>query len=51
VRRHRRQHRGARPAAARKLLEDTSAKYDLPCVDPIRTGVAAIVDELVRRFH
>jgi uncharacterized NAD-dependent epimerase/dehydratase family protein len=38
-------------AAARKLLEDTSAKYDLPCVDPIRTGVAAIVDELVRRFH
>jgi uncharacterized NAD-dependent epimerase/dehydratase family protein len=37
-------------AAARKLLEDTSAKYDLPCVDPIRTGVAAIVDELVRRF-
>jgi uncharacterized NAD-dependent epimerase/dehydratase family protein len=37
-------------AAARKLLEDTSAKYDLPCVDPIRTGVAAIVDELMRRF-
>ena len=37
-------------AAARKLLEDTSAKHDLPCVDPIRTGVAAIVDELVRRF-
>jgi uncharacterized NAD-dependent epimerase/dehydratase family protein len=36
--------------AARKLLEDTSAKYDLPCVDPIRTGVAAIVDELMRRF-
>jgi uncharacterized NAD-dependent epimerase/dehydratase family protein len=38
-------------AAARKLLEDTSAKYDLPYVDPIRTGVAAIADELVRRFH
>jgi uncharacterized NAD-dependent epimerase/dehydratase family protein len=37
-------------AAARKLLEDTAAKYDLPCVDPIRIGVAAIVDELVRRF-
>ena len=36
--------------AARKLLEDTSAKYDLPCVDPIRTGVGGIVDELVRRF-
>jgi uncharacterized NAD-dependent epimerase/dehydratase family protein len=38
-------------SAALKLLEDTAAKYDLPSVDPIRTGVAAIVDELVRRFH
>jgi uncharacterized NAD-dependent epimerase/dehydratase family protein len=38
-------------AAARQLLEETGQKYGLPCVDPIRTGVAAIVDELVRRFH
>ena len=38
-------------AAALKLLEDTAAKYGLPSVDPMRTGVAAIVDELLRRFH
>jgi uncharacterized NAD-dependent epimerase/dehydratase family protein len=37
--------------AARKLLKNTGAKHDLPCVDPIRTGMGAIVDELVRRFH
>jgi uncharacterized NAD-dependent epimerase/dehydratase family protein len=37
-------------AAAQKHLADTSAKYDLPAVDPIRTGVEPIVDELVRRF-
>jgi uncharacterized NAD-dependent epimerase/dehydratase family protein len=38
-------------AAARQLLQDMGAKYGLPCVDPIRTGVGGIVDELVRRFH
>lgn len=37
-------------AAAQTLLGDLSAKYGLPSVDPIRTGVAPIVDELVRRF-
>jgi uncharacterized NAD-dependent epimerase/dehydratase family protein len=37
--------------AALTLLRDTGAKHDLPCVDPMRTGVAAIVEELVRRFH
>jgi uncharacterized NAD-dependent epimerase/dehydratase family protein len=38
-------------AAALELLEATATKYSLPSVDPMRTGVAAIVDELVRRFH
>jgi uncharacterized NAD-dependent epimerase/dehydratase family protein len=37
-------------AAAQKHLADTAAKYGLPAVDPIRTGVEPIVDELVRRF-
>ena len=31
---------------ALKMLEDTAATFDLPCVDPLRTGVAAIVDNL-----
>jgi uncharacterized NAD-dependent epimerase/dehydratase family protein len=38
-------------AAALKMLHDTATKYGLPSVDPLRTGVAGIVDELVRRFH
>jgi len=33
-------------ATALKMLEDTAAEFDLPCVDPLRTGVAAIVDNL-----
>ncbi|NTX56099.1 DUF1611 domain-containing protein [Myxococcus sp. CA051A] len=32
------------------LLERTGREYGLPCVDPIRTGVGPLVDELVRRF-
>ena len=37
-------------AAALQLLHDTGMKYGLPSVDPIRTGVEPIVDELLRRF-
>ena len=37
-------------AEAKALLEKTAASHDLPCVDPIRTGVGALVDELQRRF-
>jgi uncharacterized NAD-dependent epimerase/dehydratase family protein len=33
-------------AAARRLLDRTGREYDLPCVDPIRTGAAAIIDRL-----
>ncbi|HKG73946.1 MAG TPA: N-acetyltransferase DgcN [Aestuariivirgaceae bacterium] len=33
------------------LLQKTGAEYRLPCVDPIRTGVGALVSELKRRFH
>lgn len=32
------------------LLERTGREYGLPCVDPIRTGVGPLVDELVRRY-
>jgi uncharacterized NAD-dependent epimerase/dehydratase family protein len=38
-------------AAANALLEKTAQTYRLPCVDPIRTGVGPLVDELKRRFH
>ncbi len=31
-------------------LKETGEAHGLPCVDPIRTGVGPIVDELVRRF-
>jgi uncharacterized NAD-dependent epimerase/dehydratase family protein len=37
-------------AEAKALLEKTAASHDLPCVDPISTGVGALVDELQRRF-
>jgi uncharacterized NAD-dependent epimerase/dehydratase family protein len=33
--------------AATRLLEETAATFDLPCVDPLRTGVAPIVDRLL----
>ncbi|AGC46900.1 EBNA-1 nuclear protein [Myxococcus stipitatus DSM 14675] len=32
------------------LLERLGREHGLPCVDPIRTGVGPLVDELVRRF-
>lgn len=32
--------------AARELLDATADELGLPCVDPVRTGVAAIVDQL-----
>ncbi|OKH89526.1 N-acetyltransferase DgcN [Thalassospira sp. TSL5-1] len=33
-------------AAASKLMADISAEFGLPCVDPVRNGVAPIVDKL-----
>jgi uncharacterized NAD-dependent epimerase/dehydratase family protein len=38
-------------AEAIALLQKTAQDYRLPCVDPIRTGVGPLVDELTRRFH
>jgi uncharacterized NAD-dependent epimerase/dehydratase family protein len=35
---------------ARTYLKETGEAHGLPCVDPIRTGVEPIVDELIRRF-
>ncbi len=34
------------PAEADRLMADLGDRYGLPCVDPLRTGVAAIVDAL-----
>jgi len=34
------------PAAADAYLKSTADRFGLPCVDPVRTGVAAIVDRL-----
>jgi len=34
-------------ADALRLLEETSRRLGLPCVDAVRTGVAALVDQLV----
>lgn len=36
--------------AARRTLEDAAAEYDLPAVDPIRTGVGPIVDRIAEIF-
>ena len=33
------------------LLKKTSLELRLPCVDPMRTGVEPLVEELLRRFH
>ena len=33
-------------AAAAELLKRTEAEFDLPTVDPVRNGVAALVDRL-----
>jgi len=35
-------------AAAERTLRDTEQKYGLPAVDPLRTGVGRIVDELAK---
>jgi uncharacterized NAD-dependent epimerase/dehydratase family protein len=35
---------------AARLLEETASRFGLPCVDPIRTGVAPLVDALIGRF-
>jgi D-glutamate N-acetyltransferase len=37
-------------AEAMKCLGETGKAHGLPCVDPIRTGVAPIVDAMVKRF-
>jgi uncharacterized NAD-dependent epimerase/dehydratase family protein len=37
-------------AAARDLLAATGRSHRLPCVDPMRTGVAPLVDALAERF-
>jgi uncharacterized NAD-dependent epimerase/dehydratase family protein len=36
--------------AARQALEEAAAAYDLPAVDPIRTGVGPIVDCIAEIF-
>ena len=36
--------------AARDLLAETSRAHQLPCVDPIRTGVAPLVEALAAQF-
>ena len=38
---------GLDPAAARDYLRRTEDEHGIPCVDPVRTGVGAIVDRLV----
>lgn len=42
------EHLGESDALA--LLAETGKAHGLPCCDPIRTGVAAIVDEMHKRF-
>ncbi|MFL5258926.1 MAG: N-acetyltransferase DgcN [Hyphomicrobiales bacterium] len=42
------EHLGAEAASA--LLDQTAAEHRLPAVDPMRTGVAPLVDELQRQF-
>lgn len=38
-------------AEAMACLAETGKTHGLPCVDPIRTGVGPLVDELVRRYN
>src|SRR4051812_33360148 len=38
---------GLDPAAARDYLLRTEDEHGIPCIDPVRTGVSAIVDRLV----
>ena len=35
---------------ARDYLSRLADEYGLPCVDPIRTGMAPIVDEIQKRY-
>ncbi|HWT31152.1 MAG TPA: N-acetyltransferase DgcN [Propylenella sp.] len=37
-------------AAARRVLDEAAAEYDLPAVDPIRTGVGPVVDRVAQVF-
>lgn len=37
-------------AEAMKCLSETGKAHGLPCVDPIRTGVAPIVDAMIKRY-
>lgn len=37
-------------AEAMNMLSVTAAEFGLPCVDPVRYGSAAIVDEIARRY-
>ncbi len=37
-------------AEGRRVIEEISARYDLPASDPVRFGVAPIVDRLVQEF-
>jgi len=37
--------------AALRLLAETGERHALPCCDPIRTGVAPLVDAILKRFH
>jgi uncharacterized NAD-dependent epimerase/dehydratase family protein len=37
-------------AAARECLAEAEARHDLPAVDPIRTGIAPIVDRLAAEY-
>jgi len=36
---------------AQRLLEETAASHDLPCVDPVRYSVKPIVDRIVADYH
>jgi uncharacterized NAD-dependent epimerase/dehydratase family protein len=38
-------------AEAEQLLKKTGVEHGIPCVDPLRTGVGLLVDELQRRFQ
>jgi uncharacterized NAD-dependent epimerase/dehydratase family protein len=37
--------------AAQRLCEETSARLNLPCQDPVAMGVAQIVDRLIACFE
>ncbi|TCM15674.1 putative NAD-dependent epimerase/dehydratase family protein [Novosphingobium sp. PhB165] len=41
---------GLEPAAARDLIARIESELGLPCVDPVMTGMDAVVDRLLARF-